>query len=261
MHARHPFSGDAQPRVAPARPRFAALAAAAVLSVMAAVPVQADDKPDLTGVWGTYRGPGGGGNAFGPGPAGNLPLRPEAQRKVDEYRGLVAANGEAPGEFCLGAGMPASMLGSGGYPMEIVQHDDVIVVIYEAHTEVRHIYTGGPRVADEDLFPDRNGYSVGRWDGDTLIVETSHLKEAVDQSRFPHSADAEIVEHYTLETLGDGAKVLTAQMTMTDPAWYTEPVTAEKKWSFLPGTRLLPYECTETGWLEHLEQLRQQRSE
>lgn len=230
----------------------------AALAFAVPLAAQAAEKPDFTGVWGTYRSPGGGGG-FGRAAADDLPLRPEAQRKVDEYRALVGPSGAAPGEFCLGSGMPASMLGSGGYPMEIVQHDDIILVIYEAHSEVRRIYTNGERVPDEDLFPDRNGYSFGRWDGDTLIVETTHLKEAVDQGRYPHSAEATIVEEYTLETLEDGAKVLTARMTMTDPSWYTEPVTAEKKWSFLPGARVLPYECSETGWLEHLEQLREQQ--
>ena len=47
---------------------------------------------------------------------------------------------------------------------------------------------------------------------------------------------------------------------MTDPTFYTEPIKAEKKWQFLPGVRLLPYECNEPLWEEHLEELRQQRS-
>ncbi len=52
-----------------------------------------------------------------------------------------------------------------------------------------------------------------------------------------------------------GRKVLTAQMTMTDPRFYTAPVTAEKKWSEVPNGHLLPYECAEEGWRIHLEQL------
>jgi hypothetical protein len=214
----------------------------------------AAERPDFTGVWGTYREPGQTGFGFGAPEA--LPLKPEAQRKVDEYDALIAPAGDTPGGFCLGTGMPGSMLGSGGYPMEIVQHDDVIVVIYEAHAEVRHIYIGS-RAAEEDLFPDRNGYSVGRWEGEKLIVETTHLKEAVDQRRYPHSAEARIVEEYELVTNEDGSKVLVANMTMTDPVFYTEPITAQKKWSFLPGVRLLPYECNEPAWEEHLNDLRE----
>ena len=75
----------------------------------------------------------------------------------------------------------------------------------------------------EDLFPDRNGYSFGRWEGDKLIVETTHLKEAVDQGRYPHSEQAKIVEEYTLarerrrhegadvEDDDDGSRVLHAR--------------------------------------------------
>jgi hypothetical protein len=144
--------------------------------------------------------------------------------------------------------------------MEIVQHDDIIVVIYEAHGEIRHIHINN-RAPEEDLFPDRNGYSVGRWEGDKLIVETTHLKEAVDQRRYAHSAEARIVEEYELITNDDGSKVLVANMTMTDPVFYTAPITAEKKWSFLPGIRLLPYECNEPTWEEHLDSLREQAKE
>ncbi len=225
---------------------------------LAAAAATAADRPDFTGVWGTYRAPGqqGGGFRGGPGLA-DLPLRPDARAKVEEFRALVDPLGETPGGWCLGAGMPGSMLGSGGYPMEIVQHEDIILIVYEAHAEIRRIFLNG-RANEEDLFPDRNGYSVGRWEGDKLIVETTHLKEALDQRQYPHSDQARIVEEYTLETSDDGGKVLTARMTMTDPVFYTEPVSAEKKWSFLPGVRLLPYECNEPAWEQRIEELREQ---
>ena len=245
----------------PRESRWAALLAGVVatagsLSLETAV---AQERPDFTGVWGTYREPGQTGG-FGFGAPVTLPLTPEAKAKVDEYNALVAPAQDTPGGFCLGTGMPGSMLGSGGYPMEIVQHDDLLVVIYEAHTEVRHIYITD-RAAEEDLFPDRNGYSIGHWEVTKLIVETSQLKEAVDQRRYPHSADARIVEEYELVTNDDGTKVLVANMTLTDPTFYTETITATKKWAFLPGVRLLPYECNEPAWEEHLDGLRRQASE
>jgi hypothetical protein len=150
------------------------------------------------------------------------------------------------------------MLGSGGYPMEIVQHDNLLLVVYDAHAEIRRIYVG-ERAKEEDLFPDRNGYSVGRWDGDKLIVETTLLKDAVDLARVPHSENAKIVEEYHLVVIDDGSKVLTASMTLTDPTFYTEPVRDVKRWAYLPGVRLLPYECNEPLWDERLEELRTQR--
>lgn len=227
----------------------------AVAALAAGAAAMAEDRPDLTGIWGTYGGAGFGGPSVG---LDSLPLKPDARERVEDYRALVDPSGATPGGFCLGAGMPGSMLGSGPYPMEIVQHEELIVVIYEAHTEVRHIYLGD-RAADEELFPDRNGYSFGRWEGDKLIVETTHLKDAITQSAYPHSDEARIVTEYEVTGTEDGRRVLTARMTMTDPAFYTEPVTTEKQWLERPDARLLPYDCNETRWLEHLEALRAQR--
>ncbi len=232
---------------------------ATLLGLCIATSAFAADRPDFTGVWGNYRAPGAAPPQRGAAQA-PLPLRPEAKAKVDAYHALVDPRGETPGGFCLGTGMPGSMLGSGGYPMEIVQHDNLILVVFEAHAEIRRIYLG-ERANEEDLFPDRNGYSFGRWEGDKLIVETTHLKEAVDQNRYPHSDQAKIVEEYSLEVMDDGTKVLTSTMTMTDPAFYTQPITAEKKWQLQPGVRLLPYECNEPLWEEHLERLREGAAE
>jgi len=227
---------------------------AAVLGLCAATAALGAERPDFTGVWGNYRAPGAAAPQRGA-PQAALPLRPEAKAKVDAYHALVDPSGDTPGGWCLGTGMPGSMLGSGGYPMEIVQHDNLLLVVFEAHAEIRRIYLG-ERAAEGDLFPDRNGYSFGRWEGDKLIVETTHLKEAVDQARYPHSEQAKIVEEYSLVVNDDGTRVLTSKMTMTDPIFYTQPITAEKKWQFQPGVRLLPYECNEPAWETHLDELR-----
>ena len=139
--------------------------------------------------------------------------------------------------------------------MEIIQRPEQITIIYEAHQEIRRIYTGETRFAEEIMFPDRNGYSIGHWEGDRLIVETTHLKEQVDQI-YAHSDQARIIEKYHLMETGEGKKILVAEMTMTDSLFYTEPVTATKKWLYVPDGRLLPYECNEPDWEDHLKQLR-----
>jgi hypothetical protein len=233
--------------------------AASLLGLVVASAAFGAERPDFTGVWGNYRAPGAAPPQRGAAQA-PLPLRPDAKAKVDAYHALVDPSGDTPGGHCLGTGMPGSMLGSGGYPMEMVQHDDIILVVFEAHAEIRRIYLG-ERAKAEDLFPDRNGYSFGRWEGDKLIVETTHLKEAVDQGRYPHSENAKVVEEYSMVVNDDGTKVLTSKMTMTDPDFYTQPITAEKKWQFQPGVRLLPYECNEPAWEEHLERLRQGKAD
>jgi hypothetical protein len=218
--------------------------------------------PDLTGVWTTYRAPAGQGQGQGGGARGaqpELPLRPEARAKVQEYQRLIAGTGDTPGGYCLGTGMPGSMLGSGGYPMEIIQRPDQITIIYEAHNEIRRVYFGNRIIPEADRLSERNGYSTGRWEGDTLVVETTKLDEQVDQ-RYPHSDQARIVERYTL-SMENGQKVLTAQMTMTDPAFYTSPLSETKKWSIVPNGFLMTYECNEPAWLNRLEELRTKSSQ
>ena len=209
-------------------------------------------QPDFTGVWTWYVEPGQ--NPFRR-ELPDLPLQPQARQKVDEYRALVAGNGDNPSGWCLGTGMPGSMLGSGGYPMEIIQRPEQITVIYEAHQEIRRIYIGYNRYPEADMVPDRNGYSEGHWDGDELVVTTTHLKEQVDQI-YAHSDQATILEQYHLTSTEDGKKMLIAEMTMTDPEFYTKPVTATKKWLFVPDGRMLPYECNEPAWEDHVEDLR-----
>src|SRR5688500_662316 len=125
-------------------------------------------RPDLSGVWTTYRGQGGG---RGGGAQAELPYTDEAKRKTSEYQALVRPTGDTPGGYCLGTGMPGSMLGSGGYPMEIIQRPDQITIVYEAHNEVRRVYLGDRIVPEGDRLPGRNGHSTGRWEDRKSGVE------------------------------------------------------------------------------------------
>jgi len=139
--------------------------------------------------------------------------------------------------------------------MEIIQRPEQITVIYELHNELRRIYLDGRKPDPADLFPTRNGYSTGRWEGDTLVVETVALKQAVDQAS-AHSDAAVVVERYRLGSDAEGRKILTAEMTLADPVFYTEPVTATKVWVAAESdVEMLTYECTEPEWDEYLEHL------
>jgi hypothetical protein len=241
------------------RPPLQWMITLSVFALPAGTPTNAADQhPDFTGVWTNYAEPGQG-RGGGRGAAPDLPLTDVARTKISAYRALVEPTGDTPGGYCLGTGMPGSMLGSGGYPMEIIQRPEQITIIYEAHNEIRRVYLGARIVPDADRLPGRNGHSSGRWEGDTLVVETTHLIEQVDQ-RYVHSDQARIVERYRMTKGADGGRVLVAQMTMTDPAFYKQPVTAEKRWSEVPNGHLLPYECAEEGWRIHLEQLEKQRT-
>ena len=224
---------------------------ASIMGLLAGIGLAQAETPDFTGIWTNYaggpRGRGGAGD--------DLPLSEEARAKIAEYRSLVSPLGETPGGYCLGTGMPGSMLGSGGYPMEVIQRPDQITIIYEAHNEIRRVYFGDRIIPEGDRVPRTQRVlhrPLGRGHADCA----DHPSEGTGEPALsPTAIDARIVERYTL-TEEDGRKVLTAEMTMTDPDFYTEPVSDMKKWSIVPNGFLMTYECNEPIWHNRLEELR-----
>jgi hypothetical protein len=224
--------------------------AAGLLAAVLCSPVLAAAQPDFSGAWSSYRG-----NTQAASAAPGQQLNAVAEAAIDDYQNVVGGTNYSPGNACVGSGMPASMLGSGGYPMEIVQRPEQLFVIYEAHSEIRRFFIGDEAQNPADFFRERNGYSVSHWEDDHLIVETSRLKTQVD-SRYPHSNEATIVEDYYLdEPLEDGTRILVAEMTMTDPLWLEEPFSSTKMWQQISDYHVLTYECTEPKWLDEMEVL------
>jgi hypothetical protein len=212
--------------------------------------------PDFTGVWTTADG-AGNRTSFGT-PVPQLPLRSEPKQRFDAFNKLVAPTGDTPGGVCLGAGMPAALLGAGGYPFEVIQRPEQITIIYELHGETRRVYFGDRNAPQQDRVPGRTGYSSGRWEGDVLVVETDNLVEQLDQRTTPHSDEATIVERYRLDGKdAQGRRVLVVEVTMTDPKFYTEPVKHARRWAQVANGHLMPYECNEEMWRDRLEQLAQ----
>ena len=143
--------------------------------------------------------------------------------------------------------------------MEFIQRPEQITIIYEAHTEVRRIYMTGAKVDPADLIPSRDGYSTGHWEGDTLVVETTGLKESVDQAT-AHSEDAKIIERYTRarRIRRRASEVLSGDVTIVDPAFYSKPAGFTRKWAPLVNGRMMVYDCVEPAWEDHLDELRKQ---
>jgi hypothetical protein len=227
---------------------IAALLAALPLATLAAAP------PDFTGVWAPAGAAPARGAASGAGP--QLSLRPEAKQRHDAFNAIVSPTGDTPGGVCLGAGMPGALLGGGGYPMEIIQRPEQITIIFELHGEARRVYFGDRNAPEQDRVPSRVGYSSGKWEGDVLVVETNNLVEQLDQRTTPHSDEAVIMERYSVEGVdGQGRRTLVAQVTMTDPKFYTEPLVLTRRWTQVPNGHLLPYECNEEFWRDRVESL------
>ena len=139
---------------------------------------------------------------------------------------------------CIPAGMPEAMLMP--FPIEFVDQGDILVLNIEEWDNSRTIHLNAD--SDADVAPSRLGYSVGRWEGDTLIVETSRIDYPYfNDQGIPQSEHLEIVERFTLSE--NGTK-LDWTATVTDPETFTEPIVMpEFHWDWIPGQEIKPYNC------------------
>jgi len=222
---------------------------------------------DFSGVWTTWQEPNApprAGRASAAVPP--LPFTPEGARRKAEYDKLTGNDSAAEGSLggdsaaahCVVYGMPTMMQVAGGYPIEFIHRPEQLTIIYEVESETRRIYMPGRGVPLEKRLPVRQGYSEGRWEGDTLVVETSSLSDGFDQRSYPHSEEASIVERFRLVPDPVVGKALEYELTMTDPVYYTEPVGFTRKWMPLKDGHIIAYNCTEEPWLRLLEKRREQ---
>lgn len=240
-------------------------AALSLAAVGSAALAQADEpltrERDFSGVWTTYRPPaaGDGPRAGGPAPAAEEPpFTAEGRRLRDEYRQLAGEGGDNPAAHCVVYGMPTMMQSAGGYPIEFIHRPEQLTIIYEVESETRRVYMPGHGVPPEKRLPVRQGYSEGRWEGDTLVVTTTDLSDGQDQRTYPHSDQATMVERIRVVPDAAVGKIMEYELTMTDPVYYTAPVTFTRRWMPLKDGHIMAYNCTEEPWLRLLERRREQ---
>lgn len=212
----------------------------------------AEPQPDFTGIWQLASRPMTSAQGYP-----EVPLTAEGRALVEAHRALVDPVGDNPTLWCVTHGMPEMMMGGGGYPLEIIHKPDQVTMISEWMSETRRVYLGERIVPTDTMFPTRQGYSAGHWDGDTLVVETVKLQDMVD-SRYPHSASTTITERYSLTRDADGTRRLVADTVVRDPLWLSEPLQYRLEWTPYALGWMQPYECMEETWLERLEELEQQ---
>ena len=138
---------------------------------------------------------------------------------------------------CLPDGMP-TMMGA-MFPMEILQSRGQVTIIEEAFTQVRRILMDKPQKSFEDVEPGFYGHSVGRWDGDTLVVDTIGIKENVRFQNMPHSPQMRIKERMKLVS----PNVLWNEITIEDPVVFEKPHTYTVAYRRMPDYTLLEYVC------------------
>jgi hypothetical protein len=164
------------------------------------------------------------------------PIRPEATEILK--RRLPS---EFPDTNCLPAGIPTAGLVS--EPVKIVQSPGLIVMLYESEDGHRQIYTDGRKLPKEIAQPAWLGYSVGKWEGDTLVVETAGFndKSWLDVIGHPHSEALRIVERYRRRDFGH----MDLEMTFDDPQMYTKPFTIKVTQDLLADSDIFESFCNE----------------
>ena len=144
-----------------------------------------------------------------------------------------------PSFRCIMPGVPRGLIDP--YPLEIIQQDHQIVILHEYYHQVRRVFMDG-REAPEYWPPSLSGYSTGRWEGETLVVRTTHLSPDnymdINGRPFSGNEDTYVVERYMRSD-----NVLSMIAAIHDPAYYEEPYVMRFSWEFTPDGEIWEYSC------------------
>lgn len=216
----------------------------------APAPRSAGGKPDFSGLWGweLNRGcPPEGcvdlnvGHEFGDigwSLKGGLPYQPWAAAMVKQTRAANRPND--PLTHCLPVG-PVRLHTFAGY-RKIVHVPGLVLILNELNSSYRQIFTDG-RPLPPDPNPSFNGYSTGRWEGDTLVVETAGLRDGLwlDTGGSPLTDAARITERFRRVNFG----TLEVEVTVNDPKAYIKPWAIKLIQPLAPDTEMIDYICLE----------------
>jgi hypothetical protein len=215
-------------------------------------PPRVNGKPDLSGIWQVQAEPRGPG-LFGLGESPNSkyfrnilsdfkpneqPLTPYGQEVFRKRQ--QAGSGAAQGLNCLPDGTPhADLLPE---PFKIIQTPNQLIILYEVETTFRQIFTDG-RKHPVDPSPTWMGYSVGRWEGDTMVIDSMGFNDLgwLDAGGHPHSEEMRVEERFRRRDYGH----LELDITITDPKIYTQPIKFSVVQELLPDTDLFEHYCVE----------------
>lgn len=234
-------------------------------NLTAPAPKAADGHPDLSGIWDRGIPPGGPppppvgfGAPPAPGPRSfqNLPsLLPDGLPMLPwavelRKQRLEQNSKDHPDAHCLP--LHPMQLHSHPQPRKIIQTPGLVLIIYEANGGLRQIFTDGRALPPGDPQPWWFGYSVGKWDGDTLVVQTMGFRDTIgwlDEEGTPVTGTAKMTERFRRLNYG----TLEIEITIDDPKTFTKPWTVKLNQRLMPDTELIEFICSENNRsLEHL---------
>ncbi len=201
--------------------------------------------PDLSGVWSIVSAPTTLKTAEGATP----PLTDAGKKLYEEHLKAVARGDRASFDettICLPPGLPRLMLVN--KPFELVQRDKVVYFVHQDNRMPRRAYFGEKLPVDPD--PLYLGFSVARWDGNALVIDSSGFREGtlLDDSGLPHSAGLKLTERYELSQDG---KTLQARFTIDDAQMYSKPWSAVATYRARPGYEIPEEVCADSMKTTH----------
>jgi len=206
-------------------------------NLSAPAPRKPDGKPDLSGIWLVP------GLKYLINVAADLkevPFQPWA--KAEYQRRLDTLGKDDPNNFCLPSGFPEKIAVTS--PWKIVEFPGLTLILYESRTIFRQIFTDG-RPLPKDPQPSWQGYSVGRWEGDDFVVETTGFngKAWMDINGHPTTDALHLIERYRRKDFGH----MDVAIMIDDPKAYTQPWTIHENPELQADTELLEYICEENN--------------
>jgi hypothetical protein len=234
---------------------------ALLAAVALTTPVHSQTAPVVRGITGSWENYPVRGDGFGSGvppkvavpPPAPIPEPPLKPAPLAEWRAAQQRNAEltkqglpplSTGMACMPEGMPGMMQGT--FPMEILETPGQVTIIQEAYNQVRRIYLGAAPIAPEEAEPRYSGHSSGRWEGNTLVVETVGVKESARFRNTPHSIQRRITERIRLVN----NEILENQVTITDPEYLTKPWTWTWMYKRWPEYQIQEYVCDDNRYFE-----------
>jgi len=207
-------------------------------NLSAPAPRTADGRPDLSGLW----------NRISPKYSRNIAadltpgdVQPWAQALVEERRENLGKG--YMNTICVpfGPGYVTSADTTGAEQMKIVQTPSLILILNPDLT-YRQVYMDG-RALERDPNPAWMGYSVGRWDGDTLVVESNGYNDRtwLDHDGHPHTEALRTTERYHRRDFGH----MDVDVTYSDPKAYTKPWTVSVRAELAADTEMIEFVCSE----------------
>jgi hypothetical protein len=209
-------------------------------NLTAPAPRLPDGKADLSGIWEPIS-PKYLRDLAADLKPGEVPYQPWAKALVDSRADGSHAREESDAN-CLPQGIPK--IAAAPAPWKIIQSPGSIVILHEAFNLWRQVFLDGRQFA-EDLNPSWLGYSIGKWDGDTLVVDSKGFngKTWLDQAGKPTTEALHVTERYRRKNFG----TLEIQITIDDPKAYTKPWSVTEEVRLVLNTDLLEFICNENN--------------